>query len=193
MSWTDYSGVYNTPELWFLLQVKRTVVILAYSTEFMWKLWPLCWIRISVILSRHISDYPVVSLKKIILSFLYFKCKSETSKKDCVCYDKNEKKLNTSQEYIRWVFASSKCLLASNKPSTKEMCNEFAGKVPISMGMFEVLLWNNKLRYKNESLMYWKNVLGSLAKLNVLGKGKLHLISYDMPTLAIIKNLSVWY
>lgn len=39
--------------------------------------------------------------------------------------------------------------------------------------------------------MYRKNVFGSLSKLNVLAKGKLHLISYDMPTLAIIKKRKI--
>lgn len=35
-----------------------------------------------------------------------------------------------------------------------------------------------------------KHVFGCSSKLNELGKGKLHLISYDMPTLAtVLKNI----
>lgn len=43
------------------------------------------------------------------------------------------------KECVRWDFVSSKCSLVSNKLSTKKMCNEFTGKFPSTLGLFEVL------------------------------------------------------
>lgn len=78
--------------------------------------------NISVILCRCISDYPIISFN---FFFLYFNCKSETSKNQCVCYDKNEKENYTQTKNLLdgiWQVANA-CLQIINPPPRKFVMN----------------------------------------------------------------------